>query len=113
MEEKEKKKLVKQEKKNNRQDGERSLFGKIVNIVLWVVVIAWMTLCVIDYIKVQREKDPIFCLSNKTLEYADGNVHVCYGLGYKVYNYDRDCFQALQFGAFWTKDASLDSDRCN
>jgi hypothetical protein len=112
MKEKEVKELVKQEKKNSRQDGERTLFGKILNIFLWVVVLGWMAICVVDFIKVQNEKEPIFCLTKKTTKYDDGNVYACTGLGYKVYNYDRNCFQALQFGPFWTKDASLKSDRC-
>lgn len=113
MKEEEKKALVKQEKKNSRRDGERTLVGKIINIVLWVVVLAWMAICITDYIKVQNEEKPIFCLNKETVKYDDGNVYVCNGLGYKVYNYDRECFQALQYGAFWTKDASLKSDRCN
>lgn len=113
MKEEEKKALVKQEKKNSRRDGERTLFGKIINIVLWVVVLAWMAICITDYIQVQREEEVLFCLSKETVKYDDGNVYICHGLGYKVYSYDRDCFQALQYGAFWTKDASLESDRCN
>ncbi|HOP65681.1 MAG TPA: hypothetical protein PLX66_01460 [Bacilli bacterium] len=112
MEEKEVKELVKEEKKNSRKDGERSLFGKIVNIVLWVIVLGWMAICITDFLKVQAEKEPIFCLKNETVTYDDGTVDVCTGLGYKVYDYDRDCFQAIEFGPFWTKDASLESDRC-
>jgi hypothetical protein len=113
MKEEEVKKLVKQEKKNSLKDGERTLFGKIVNIILWVIVLGWMAVCVTDFLKVQNEKEPIFCLTKKTVKYDDGNVRVCTGLGYKIYNYDRSCFKALQYGPFWTKDASLENDRCN
>lgn len=113
MEAKEVKKLVKEEKKNNRKDGERSLAGKIINIVLWVIVLGWMAVCITDFLKVQNEKDPIFCLKKETVKYSDGNVSVCTGLGYKTYNYNRSCFKAIQFGPFWTKDASIENDRCN
>ncbi len=104
--EEEKKNLVKQEKKNKR--GERTLFGKIVNVILWVVVLGWMALCVIDFIKVQNEKDPIFCIKKTTIKSGTGTAEVCTGLGYKVYNYHcsnnkHNYNGATEFGPFWTK----------
>ncbi len=104
MNEKEKKELLKQEKKNKE---ERSLFQRILNIVLWIVVIAWMAVCVTDYIKVQIEKDPIFCIKKETIEYIDGNVYSCLGAGYKIYDYDRDTLKALEFGPFWLKEKNV------
>lgn len=108
MEEKEKKKLVKEEKRNNKG---KSLAYRITNIVLWVIVIAWMGICVVDFIKVQNEEEPIFCLKNKTIEYDDGNVYVCTGVGYKVYNYKRKSFEAIEFGPFWLKDRSNEESK--
>lgn len=104
--EKEVKEMVKQEKKNQQ---EKSLFQRILNIVLWVVVLAWMAICVVDFIKVQNEKDPIFCLKKTSIKTGTGSAKVCTGLGYKVYNYDcatksgKNYSGAVEFGPFWTK----------
>ena len=104
--EEEKKELVKQEKKNKR--GERTLFGKIVNVILWIVVLGWMALFIIEFIKVQNEKDPIFCIKKTTIKSGTGTAKVCTGLGYKVYNYNcsnnkHNYNGAVEFGPFWTK----------
>ena len=104
--EKEVKEMVKQEKKNK---NERSLFQKILNVVLWIIVLAWMAVCVIDFIKVQNEEDPIFCLKKSTIKTGTGTADVCTGLGYKVYDYNcgteagKNYHGAIQFGPFWTK----------
>ncbi len=97
-------------KKVNKENGEKSLFSKIMNIVLWIILLAWMAIVLIDYFRVTNEKDAVFCLSKHTTKYDDGNVKVCTGLGYKVYNYNRDSFKAIEFGPFWIKDRTADSD---
>lgn len=87
----------------------RSLVGKIVNVVLWVILFAWMAVCVTDFILVKTEREPIFCFGEKTTTYSDGTVDSCYGAGYKVYNYKRESFKAIEFGPFWTKDRTAEN----
>lgn len=91
-------------KKNKKE--EKSTFAKVWNIALWVILFAWMAICLVDYFKVQNDDDPIFCLSKNTTEYSDGEVKSCLGLGYKVYRYKRTCYNAIQFGPMWGKDKS-------
>ena len=91
---------------NLSEEKEKSLFQKILNIVLWIVLFAWMGLCIIDYIVVQSKNDPVFCLKKEVNQYDDGTVKSCLGLGYKVYQYNRDSYSGIEFGPFWIKDRS-------
>lgn len=78
--------------------------SKIMNVVLWVVLFAWIAICFFDFVTVKGNHDPKFCISKKTTTYSDGKVESCTGLGYKVYRYDRESFSGLEFGPFWSKD---------
>lgn len=88
------------------KEKEKSLFSKILNIVLWIILIVWMAICLFDFYKVSTEKDPVFCLKKETTSYDDGTVDSCLGLGYKVYKYNRTNYSAIEFGPFWSKDRS-------
>jgi len=92
-----------EEKKKNK------IFIKILDIILWVVLIAWMIIVVIDYVKVVNQKEPMFCIKEEEIEYEDGTVNSCTGLGYKVYEYNRESYQAIEFGPFWAKVRNDDS----
>lgn len=115
-EEKEKKVSKKTETEEEKEvkivykEKEKPLFTKIMNIVLWVILLAWMAICLVDFFKVTNEKEPIFCLKKETTVYSDGEVHSCLGLGYKVYNYERESYSAIEFGPFWSKDRSNDTE---
>lgn len=98
------------DEKKTKKDYERSTFSKIMNIVLWIVLLAWMAVCLIDFYNVHQEKDPKFCISKETIEYDDGTVESCLGLGYKVYQYNRESFSGIEFGPFWSKDRSADQE---
>lgn len=87
------------------KEKEPSLISKILNIVLWVILFAWMAIVLVDYFQVRNEKEPKFCWFNdKTTQYENGTVEECTGLGYKVINYNREDFKAIEFGPFWIKD---------
>lgn len=100
------------EKELKKQYGEKSTFHKVMNIVLWILLLAWMLVVLVDFYNVSKEKEPIFCIDKNTTEYDDGDVNSCLGLGYKVYRYERSCFSAIEFGPFWGKDRSLDEEAC-
>lgn len=99
--------LEEDSKKKKKEKGEKSTFSKVMNVVLWVVLLVWMAICLIDFYKVHEEKDPYFCISKGVIKYDDGEVDWCLGLGYKVYNYNRKSFKAIEFGPFWSKDRSV------
>lgn len=85
------------------EENNKSIGRIIFDVVFWTVIavlaIVWLT----DFIKVQNDKDPVFCISKKTHEFDDGVVNECVGLGYKIYNYDRDSIDANQFGPLFIK----------
>lgn len=96
-----------QPKKVKKKKGKK-IISKIFNLLLWVILIGWVALVVIDYMHIQKEEQPQFCWFNqKTTEYKDGSVKECTGLGYKVINYDRSSFKAVEFGPFWIQDRTM------
>lgn len=107
----EEKEFVEKPKKEKKEREGRSVLSRIVNIVLWVVLFAWMALVLVDYFHVRNEEEPQFCWWNKqTHEHTDGNVTECTGLGYKVIRYNRDSFKAIEFGPFWASERNADQE---
>lgn len=98
-------------KETNKEKSSKNIVSKIVNIVLWIVLICWMIVVFYDYIKVKNEESPKFCLGNKTTTYDDGDVTTCSGLGYKVITYNRTSFKAIEFGPFWIKDRTAEDKK--
>lgn len=89
----------------------KSTFNKIMNIVLWVLLFIWMGICIVDFILAKTNNKPIFCLSRSETEYSDGKVKKCTGLGYKVYNYERESYKGVEYGPFWIKDGSPQEEK--
>lgn len=119
-------KRLKEELEEKRKEEEKrekkELIKKVWNIFAWTVVIIWMIMCLLDFFNVQNLKDPYFCWGGDTTTYTEddetsskygtGTVSYCYGLGYKVINYNRTNYSALEFGPFWSKDrtATIEED---
>ena len=80
--------------------------GIIAGIIILFLILAWIFVCVFDYINVYSNKDPIFCINRSTLTYPDGKVYSCTGLGYKVYKYDRLTYKGYEYGSLLIKDRS-------
>lgn len=82
---------------------EKRKVGKLIfDIVFWVGLTLLAAIWLTDFIKIQNEKEPIFCLVQKTHEFEDGTVDECVGLGYKIYEYNRDSISnARQFSPFF------------
>lgn len=79
-----------------------SIIKVIWNIIFWGVIIVLAFVWVFDFIQVKNDKEPKFCISNKTHTYEDGTVEECTGLGYKVYNYNRTSLNYdVQFSPFF------------
>ena len=96
----ENKETVKEEIKPKKK---KSAFGKIINIIIWLVVLGWLCIFMYDFINTVSEKDPVFSLEITTENNSDGTVKICEGIGYKVFDYDYGSIKALEFAPFWNK----------
>lgn len=98
------------DEKKDKKEYEKTMFYKVSNIILWIVFIIWAAICLTDFVRVRQLKEPAFCIKKQTTQYQDGVVDSCLGVGYKVYNYKRDSYRAVEFGPFWAKDRSAKQD---
>ena len=108
MEEEKKEEKVTKEEFFDEKKNKKSLFNRIMNVILWIILFVWMGICLVDYFKTVSNKEPVMCINKQRITYSDGYVDECTGLGYKVYNYRRTSFSGNQYGPFWIKDKSAD-----
>lgn len=87
----------KKEKKTN-------IIIRIFNVILTIVVFGIVGMAVIDFINVNQEKEPMFCVKKEVITHDDGTVAVCTGIGYKVYQYNRESIKGSEFGPFWIEE---------
>ncbi len=109
VEEKEEKTTSKEEFYDEKPKKEKSLFQRVMNVILWVVLFVWMGICLVDFFNTRNLKDPVFCLKKETTTYSDGTVDSCTGLGYKIYRYKRASYNGVEYGPFWAKDRSAEN----
>jgi hypothetical protein len=92
---------VKEDKKDKKQF---SIVKTIWNFVFWICLIGLAIIWLFDFTNTRNGKDPKFCLSKSVINYYDGTVDKCTGLGYKVYNYHRSSLNAArEFVPFWVE----------
>lgn len=87
----------KKEKKTN-------IIIRIFNVILTIVIFGIIGMAVIDFINVNQEKEPMFCIHEEWTQYDDGTVELCVGVGYKVYRYNRESIKGSEFGPFWIEE---------
>lgn len=85
----------------------------IINVILWVLLFSYVTICLVDLNKARNKELPIFTFKHISKKYNDGNVDSYVGLGYKVYNYKRKCFTGIEYVPIWSKDKSIDNENCS
>lgn len=95
------------------KEDKESVIAKIVNILLWIILFTWIAVCVVDFYRTQKGNKPLFTFTHNVTKYEDGKVDSYLGLGYKVYKYERKCFNGYEFGPFWSKDRSIGSENCS
>ncbi len=83
---------------------------RILSILFVIILLGWLALVVTDFLRVRDNKEPKFCLSNKTVEHADNSkTEICTGLGYKVQKYyENGEHTATEIGPFFIKDKKAD-----
>ena len=82
----------------------KEIIRKILAIILPIAFFGWIIIVLIDYYNASENKDPSFCLSKETKQYKDGTVQICTGAGYKVYRYNLEDYNAIEFGPFWLEE---------
>lgn len=87
----------------SKEANKKSIGRKIFDVVFWVCISVLLCIWLIDFIRIKNDSKPMFCLANKTHEFDDGVVEECKGLGYKIYTYNRDSLEGVQFGPFFAK----------
>lgn len=87
----------------NVEKKDKKNIGKLIfNIVFWVGITVLLAIWLTDFFLIQNDKKPKFCVKNEVLTYDDGTVDVCWGLGYKIYNYHRSSINiSTQFSPFF------------
>lgn len=84
---------------------------KIWDVVFWVLFVLLICAWIVDFFRVKTDKYPLFCISKETVEFEDGKVDKCTGLGYKVYTYDRASLdEGIEFGPFFAKMKEPDTE---
>ncbi len=94
---------ISQEDNKTKPKKKKSFISKLINLIIWIVVLGWAGMLVYDFLNVLREKEPMFCLEKTTETTNDGTVNICEGVGYKVFNYDYGSLKAIEFAPFWNK----------
>lgn len=79
----------------------RKIFLKLFSLCFWLLVIVWVVIVGTDYLQVQKNAEPRFCLDKETKTFEKGTVNICNGLGYKFFKYKSDEVETVEFGPFW------------
>ncbi len=82
------------------------MLRKILSTAFVILLVAWLSIILVDFLKVKEYKDPIFCIKKQTVKHTDNRkTEICTGLGYKVQNYYEDNKHvATEFGPFFIDD---------
>ena len=88
----------------DKNENKINLIIRIFNVILTIVVFGVVGMALIDFLKVNQEKEPMFCIKKEVIKHEDGTVDVCTGIGYKVYQYKRESIKGSEFGPFWIEE---------
>ncbi len=76
----------------------RKTLGIIFKVFILTLVVMWIGLIIIEYIRYQNNEPMLIVLKEDTLTYDDGHVYVYWGLGYKSITYERNSLYGKEFG---------------
>lgn len=104
VEEQEVAQILDEKEHKKRNNGFFSIIKKIFDIIFWLVFAILALIWIVDFINVNNDKEPVFCIKTEVHEYDDGQTVECTGLGYKVYKYNRTSTgTGYEFGPFFVK----------
>lgn len=87
----------------------KELFDKVLNVVLWTILIIWMAITLWDFTLVKQNKSPKFCIKTAETEHIDGTTHRCLGPMYQVFRYNRESIKAIEFTHIFAKEKFTDN----
>ena len=68
------------------------MIRRVKQSLFWIIM-ATITLAILfDYFTVIKKVEPMFCFTEHTKKYDDGEVKTWIGLGYKIIKYDRESY---------------------
>lgn len=62
---------------------------KTILITLLIIIIMGLIFFAIDYIRIQNNQKPIFCISFNSMIYSDGGTREYLGMGYKIIDFNK------------------------
>lgn len=93
--------MTKEKEVEVKEKKKESLVSKIIWTVVLVLAFIWAGLFFFEYLTVKKGNEPHICVVREERDHIDGSVSVCKGLGWVVYDYDREAIQGQEFGPFW------------
>ena len=77
------------------------MIGKSISAIIIILVLVFGVIWLVDYDRVNKGFNAKFCLKEEEFLYDDGETTVCKGLGYNVFNYNRENNRKIVFAPFW------------
>lgn len=62
---------------------------KTILITLLIIIIMGLIFFAIDYLRIQNNQKPIFCISFNSMTYSDGGTREYLGMGYKIIDFNK------------------------
>lgn len=76
---------------------------KIIEISILSIVVLYILLFIVDYIRYKNSNPPLITVSKKTVEFSDGEVKEYYGLGWVYREYRRKAIGKIELKPFLSK----------
>ena len=75
---------------------------KVIGVILGVIIILGIVFIAVDYVRVQKQEKPIFCIQNPAGIINDGGTIEYFGLGYKVIDFHTlEGFDDIKIGTWF------------
>lgn len=76
---------------------------KIIEISILSIVVLYILLFIVDYVRYKNSNPPLITISKKTTEFSDGEVKEYYGLGWVYREYRRKAIGKIELKPFYSK----------
>ena len=77
---------------------------KFIGRLFWIIVILLMCLWTFEFYRIRNGLDPMFTYKEEVKVYHDGITKVKYGIGYKIYDYERTDLFGVEFVSMFAKE---------
>ena len=77
---------------------------KLLSRLFWIIVILLMCLWTFEFYRIRNGLNPVFTYKDELTVYPDGTTKVYYGIGYKIYEYNRTNLYGTEFVSMFAKE---------